>query len=59
MLSFIVVFYCSTVIVGKNTKRNKKVQNIAPLGTTIQICMVKTFEIILIWYFNFTDKLAT
>ena len=37
--SFVIVFYCSTVIIGKNPKNSKKY---ASLGTAIQKCMVKS-----------------
>ena len=40
LLSFVIIFYCSTVIIGKNTKNSKKY---ASLGTAIKTCMGKNF----------------
>ena len=37
-ISLIILFYCSIVIIGKNTKNSKKYSS---LGTAIQRCMGK------------------
>ena len=40
-ISFIIVFYCSMVTFGKNTKKKKNSTKYSSLGTAIQKCMGK------------------
>ena len=61
-VSFIIVFYCSMVTIGKNTKKKKRkktVKDIHLCDKPYKSVSEKILEIIFIWYFNLTDKLVT
>ena len=56
LLSFIIKFGCSTVIIGNNTKNSKAM---LLWEQPSKIVLEKILEIMFICYFNFIDKLVT